>query len=73
MPTIISHSELVNRALAYIMEEHTANPNRPMSAVLDDAAMRFNLTPLDAQTLEHCFTQIRDSQDNNNAPDPAST
>jgi hypothetical protein len=66
------HSELVSRALAYIVEEYKANPQRPASVVLDDAAMRFNLTPLDAQALERFFMQTLDSQDKDNAPDPAS-
>jgi hypothetical protein len=50
--TIIPQSELVRKALAYIMEQRALNPDKSISGILDEAGMRFNLTPLDAAALE---------------------
>ena len=46
MATIIGQSELVRKAFAYIIEEKNANPDKKLSQLLDEAGMRFNLTPL---------------------------
>lgn len=54
---LISRNELVRRAAAYIVEERAAHPEKPLSAMLDAAGMRFNLTPLDAAALERIFQE----------------
>ena len=46
--TFIEHGELVRRALEYVQEERCRRPDAPLSSLLDEAGMRFNLTPLDA-------------------------
>ena len=46
--TLIEHGELVRRALEYVQEERCRRPDAPLSSLLDEAGMRFNLTPLDA-------------------------
>lgn len=56
MSCIISQGELVRRAAAYVAEERKNHPDRPLHAVLDEAGMRFNLTPLDTQALERLFS-----------------
>lgn len=44
--TLIEHGELVRRALEYVQEERCRRPDAPLSSLLDEAGMRFNLTPL---------------------------
>lgn len=57
MPTIIHHSELVRRALVYLEEERGRRPQKPVEALLDEAGMRFNLSPAEAQALAHLFQE----------------
>lgn len=47
--SLIEHGELVQRAIAYILEQQTKHPEKTLSFFLDEAGMRFNLTPLDSQ------------------------
>ena len=51
--TLIEHGELVRRALEYVQEERCRRPD----ALLDEAGMRFNLTPLDAAQLARLFSE----------------
>lgn len=55
MPTIISQSELVRRAATFVAEQRREHPERPLHDILDDAGMRFNLTPLDSASLLRLF------------------
>ncbi|OBQ55737.1 hypothetical protein [Halodesulfovibrio spirochaetisodalis] len=56
MATIMPKSELVRKAVAYVQEhlkEHPANLRR----LLDQAGMRFNLSPKEAEMLNNFFKQ----------------
>ena len=55
MPTIIHHSELVRRALIYLDEERQRRPEKQVTLLLDEAGMRFNLSPAEAADLERLF------------------
>ncbi|WP_308620114.1 hypothetical protein [uncultured Desulfovibrio sp.] len=55
MPTIIHHSELVRRALLYLDGERERCPEKHLEVLLDEAGMRFNLTPAEAVALERLF------------------
>ena len=55
--TLIEHGELVRRALEYVQEERCRRPDTPLSSLLDEAGMRFNLTPLDAAQLARLFSE----------------
>ena len=55
MPTIIHHSELVRRALVYLDEERNRCPHKQVEILLDDAGMRFNLSPAEALELARLF------------------
>ena len=57
--SLISRNELVRRAAAYIAEERAAHPEKALAVLLDEAGMRFNLTPLDAAALERIFQEER--------------
>lgn len=62
MTTIMPQSELVRRAAAYVAAGLAEKGRAGLYALLDDAAMRFNLTPLDQQALERLFaTQTGES------------
>ena len=52
MPTIMPKSVLVRRAFAYLQEERKHDPGKSLPSLLDEAGMRFNLTPVDAEALE---------------------
>lgn len=56
MPTIIPHSELLRRAVAYVSDARTENPKKKLSEILDEACMRFNLSPLDGEALHRLFS-----------------
>lgn len=55
MPTVIHHSELVRRALIYLDEERGRCPEKQVAVLLDEAGMRFNLSPAEAVELERVF------------------
>ncbi|MBQ7607731.1 MAG: hypothetical protein IJU76_07135 [Desulfovibrionaceae bacterium] len=57
MATIVSQSELVRKAAEYINEKRNLDPNKDIHALLDEAGMRFNLTPLDQASLERIFSE----------------
>ena len=68
MTTIMPQSELVRRAAAYVAAELAEKGRAGLSALLDDAAMRFNLSPLDQLALERLFA----TRDGGAAPSPPS-
>lgn len=55
MATVMPKEELVRRALKYIVERRQADPSLSFYALLDDASVRFNLSPRDQEALEHLF------------------
>ena len=55
MATVMPHEELVRRALQYISERRQACPELSFDALLDDASLRFNLSPRDQEALERLF------------------
>ena len=55
MATVMPREELVRRALAYISDRRQASPGLSFDALLDDASLRFNLSPRDQEALERLF------------------
>ncbi len=66
MTTIISQSELVRRAAAFVAERFTEQrppdapahyrpPEKAIVAILDEAGMRFNLSPAETTALYDLF------------------
>lgn len=51
MSTVMPSSELFKRALAYVNDARQDNPDKHISSIVDEAAMRFNLSPADSETL----------------------
>lgn len=62
MGTIITKSELVNRALRFISESLAENPDQSKADLIDEAAMRFNLSPKESDSLLRILT----AEKNNN-------
>lgn len=60
MSTIMPQGELVRKAVAFIAEQREQHPEKSLACLLDEAGMRFNLTPLDATAIERLF-QKKDS------------
>lgn len=58
MSTVIPQSELTKRALDWIQEKRcAASPPVPAAPFIEEAAMRFNLGPLEVEFLERFFAQ----------------
>lgn len=66
MATIISQSELMRRAAAFVAERfaeerpssaeaHYRPPEKIVMAILDEAGMRFNLSPMETSALYDLF------------------
>lgn len=60
MPTIMPQSELLRRAVSYVNDAKSDSPEKTLAAILDEAAMRFNLSPLDSAALERLFSDQAD-------------
>lgn len=56
MATILPHSELLRRAVSYVNDARTDSPERKLASIIDEAAMRFNLSPLDGEALQRLFS-----------------
>ena len=54
---VISPSAKVQEPAKFINEQLNVNPGKPLSSLLDEAGMRFNLTPLDTESLQRIFSQ----------------
>lgn len=57
MATIMPQSELVRRAAAWISGQRAASPEKKPHELLDEAGMRFNLSPKDQRMLADFFAQ----------------
>jgi len=51
MATVVGNSELLTKAVAFISEELAENPKKNRHDLVDEAAMRFNLSPKEAESL----------------------
>ena len=60
MSALTTQSDLLRRAVEYVAETRAESPDKALAVVLDEAAMRFNLSPLDAEALSRLFTHGAD-------------
>jgi len=56
MSSMIPPGELIRKAAAFVAETRKAEPSRSLESILDEAGMRFNLTPLDSEALYRLFS-----------------
>ena len=57
--SLIEHGELIRHALEFVLEERKEHPQKTLSDIMDEAGMRFNLTPLDTQALHRLFEETK--------------
>ncbi len=55
MSVIMPEGELLRRAAVWICEAREACPDKPLSSCLDEAGMRYNLSPIDQRMLAELF------------------
>lgn len=55
-------TEKVRKAAEYIAEQRAQDPKKSLGTLLDEAGMRFNLTPLDAESLRRLFAKDGDKK-----------
>ena len=58
MSIILPPGEAIRKAAAFVAETRKAEPTRPLESILDEAGMRFNLTPLDGEALRRFFSDL---------------
>lgn len=51
MATIVPHSHLVAKAVEYVLLKLSEKTQESLVSLIDDAAMRFNLSPVEAESL----------------------
>ena len=56
MPVFFPPGEHIRRAAAWVAAERSVQPDAPLSRLLDEAGMRFSLSPLESQRLAEFFT-----------------
>nr|WP_321257214.1 hypothetical protein [uncultured Pseudodesulfovibrio sp.] len=60
MTTIMPQSELMRKAVAWISEKIKNNPDSKFVALVEKAAVRFNLSPKDVEFLQRFFQKKQD-------------
>lgn len=60
MTTIMPQSELTRKAIAWICEMQEEEDAKSLSALMEDAAARFNLSPKDVEFLQRFFKEKQD-------------
>lgn len=54
--SIIKHNQLIQNALNFLIEAHKSRPLTSIIELIDEASMRFNLSPLDTMHLTKIFS-----------------
>lgn len=57
MSTILSHSDLMQRAYLYLLDRRLEYPQKKFEELLDETSAHFNLSPLDSAGLERAVKQ----------------
>ena len=52
MGTIQPQGEEIRKAAKWLVEEHTDAPDKPLTGLIEEAALKFNLSPKEAMFLE---------------------
>ncbi len=63
MTFLYTQGDLLRRATAHVAACLQEQPTRSLMHILDETGMRFNLTPIDCQTLERLFTPEKSTQE----------
>ena len=57
MTTVLPQGESLRRALAWISERREREPATPVLPLVEEASLRFDLTPNESEWLLHTLTQ----------------
>jgi len=60
MTTIMPQSELTRKAVAWISEMQTADEEKGLQGLIEEAAVRFNLGPKDVEFLQRFYREKKD-------------
>ncbi len=55
--SILPEGEQLRRAVKWISDERLENPDARLFKLIEDACLKFDLSPNDAEFLTHFFTQ----------------
>jgi len=56
MSSILPPGDAIRKAAAFVAETRKTTPSRSLASILDEAGMRFNLSPLDGEALDRFFS-----------------
>jgi hypothetical protein len=56
--SILPESEKLRRAIRWLSDERLSRPAAKSTALLDEASLRFDLTPAEAEWLAHMFADV---------------
>jgi hypothetical protein len=59
MTTVLPEGEDIRRAVKWISEERVSNPQKKLSELIDEACLKFDLSPMDAEFL---FRMLKDQK-----------
>lgn len=62
MTTIMPRNELIKKALIFILEKKETQPHLSITVIMDEAGMRFNLSPMEAMELESLVAKTQSSK-----------
>jgi hypothetical protein len=62
MPTVMPEGAAVRKAVQWISREREENANKPLASLIEQACVRFNLSPKDAEFLQRFFTESQDEK-----------
>ncbi|BCS87138.1 hypothetical protein [Pseudodesulfovibrio sediminis] len=60
MTTIMPQGELTRKAVAWICEMQESKPDTQLAVLLEEAAVRFNLSPKEVEALQHFYKEKQD-------------
>ncbi|MBG0790000.1 MAG: hypothetical protein H0S80_05810 [Desulfovibrionaceae bacterium] len=60
MTTIMPQSELTRKAIAWICEKQEEDRGGALNALIEEAAVRFNLSPKDVEFLQRFYRDKKD-------------
>ena len=60
MAVPLPEGELLRKAVRWISEQQESVPRPSLAKLLDEAGMRFNLSPKDSQFLQNFFREARE-------------
>ena len=60
MTTIMPQSEMTRKAIAWICEKQEEKPCTVLGSLIEEAAVRFNLSPKDVEFLQRFYKDKKD-------------